>query len=364
MKIGIVTVHDLNNFGAFLQAYGLKNVLENMGHEVFHIRSYSKKYARGMFYRIRPYGNEYFHLPSFIALNFKGFRKHLVFLKAQKCFRVLDQYDEDLDMIILGSDEIWNVTNPLFREPAFYGAGMKRVMAYAPSIGNATVEELKCIPKEYFQRINPILARDKNTVSFLKTMDIDAPTVCDPTLLADRSIFMRPYRHKLMDGVPYLLLYLYGYELNKAEIKAVRDFAAQRGLRILSVCFDIPWCDGTINCSPLDFCAVIQKAEYVVTATFHGTIFSILNHKHFVSLPQSPKTCALLESLGLQQHILHHEEWTTENLTHILSEQNIDYKSVDAIIGRMQTNSRELLNSGVNLYQKESTGGINGNKVY
>ena len=90
MNIGVVTVHDVNNFGAFLQAYGLKCTLENMGHQVYHIRNYTKKYARGMFYRIRPYGGEYRNLPSFILKNLKGWRKHQVFLKlkVQKMLRL------------------------------------------------------------------------------------------------------------------------------------------------------------------------------------------------------------------------------------------------------------------------------------
>ena len=49
MKIGIVTVQYANNFGAVLQAYGLKIVLEQMGHQVFYIRSCTDKYARGLF---------------------------------------------------------------------------------------------------------------------------------------------------------------------------------------------------------------------------------------------------------------------------------------------------------------------------
>ena len=74
MKIGIVTVHDVNNFGSFLQAYGLKCTLESLGHEVFFLRGYSRKEARGMFYRIRPRGREYLQLPAFLYQNYKGWQ--------------------------------------------------------------------------------------------------------------------------------------------------------------------------------------------------------------------------------------------------------------------------------------------------
>lgn len=349
MKIGIITVQDLNNFGTFLQAYGLQHTLESMGHEVFFIRSYTKKYARGMFYRIRPYGKEYRHLPSFIKKNFKGWKKHQVFLKDQKCFRVLDHYeDEKLDLVILGSDEIWNTTNPLFQTPIFYGEGIQPVMAYAPSIGNATFEDMKCIPEELFRRIDPILARDSRTVEFLKSLQIDAPLVCDPTILAKTSIFRRPYSHRLMKKTPYLLLYSYGHEINEQMRTYILDFAHDRGLRVFSAGFDINWCDGVINCAPLDFCAVLENADYVFTSTFHGTIFSILNHKQFVSLPYSPKTTNVLHSLGLQERVIDTERFDQSVLANML-DSPIDYDAVDAIILQQRTSSLELLKKGIEM---------------
>lgn len=347
MKVGIVTVHDLNNFGAFLQAYGLQHTLEDMGHEVYFIRSHTKKYARGMFYRIRPYGKEYRHLPSFICKNVKGWKKHQVFLRDLSCFRVLENYgDEKLNLVILGSDEIWNTTNPLFQNDIFYGKGMHPVMAYAPSIGNASFEDMKCIPVELFKRIDPILVRDVRTQEFLRTLNIDAPLVCDPTMLADVEIFRRPYHHHLMKKAPYLLLYAYGHEIHEKMQRCILDFAHQRGLRVCAVGFYISWCDGVINCSPLDFCAVLEGAACVFTSTFHGTIFSMLNHKAFVSLPYSPKTTNVLHSVGLLDRLIN-EETITPSLLGDLMDAPIDYNAVDAIIEAQRKKSVDLLKAGI-----------------
>lgn len=347
MKVGIVTVHDVNNFGAFLQAYGLQHTLESMGHEVYFIRSHTKKYARGMFYRIRPYGKEYRHLPSFILKNYRGWKKHQVFLRDQKCFRVLEHYeDEKLDVVILGSDEIWNTTNPLFQNHIFYGKDMHPVMAYAPSIGNASFENMKCIPVELFKRIDPILVRDVRTQNFLKTLNIDAPLVCDPTMLADVEIFQRPYHHHLMKKAPYLLLYAYGHEIHEKMQRCVLDFAHQRGLRVYAVGFHISWCDGVINCSPLDFCAVLEGAACVFTSTFHGTIFSVLNHKAFVSLPYSPKTTNMLHSVGLLDRLINEEIITPSRLGDLM-DAPIDYSAVDAVIEAQREKSIDLLKAGI-----------------
>ena len=346
MNIGVVTVHDVNNFGAFLQAYGLKRTLEDMGHHVYHIRNYTKKYARGMFYRIRPYGKEYRHLPSFILKNLKGWNKHQVFLKDLHSFRVLEQYDSELlDLVILGSDEIWNTTNPLFRDHAFFGEGMSPVMAYAPSIGNATMEDLSVIPQELFRRMDPILVRDDRSLEFVRSMGIEAPRVCDPTILADPAIFRREYHHRLMKD-PYLLIYAYGHEISEQMRAHILAFARSRGLKVLSVGFDLDWCDGSINCSPLDFCAVLEKAAFVITGTFHGSIFSVLNHKQFVSIPYSPKTTDLLSSLDLDARVIDQEQMDVKRLVAAL-EAPIDYAAVDAVLAQMRKDSMALLKQGL-----------------
>lgn len=356
MKIGIITVHDLNNFGAFLQAYGLKYTLEQMGHKVFHIRSYTKKYARGMFYRIRPYGREYLHLPTFIVHNLRGWKKHQVFLRDLRVFQVVDQYDSsDLDLIILGSDEIWNTTNPLFQQHIFFGEGMDPVMAYAPSIGNATVQDLKCIPSNLFHRIDPILVRDELTQSFVRSLGIDAPRVCDPTILTDPEIFARPYHHHLMKK-PYLLVYAYGHEISQQMRRHILAFARSQKLKVYSVGFHLDWCDGILNSSPLDFCAVLQGAEYVFTATFHGSIFSVLNHTRFVSLPYSPKTTDLLRSIGLGSRLIDPDQTDLASLTAAMKAP-IDYESVDATLRDMRSASKKLLEAGIHRHCKTETGG-------
>nr|WP_295255553.1 polysaccharide pyruvyl transferase family protein [uncultured Blautia sp.] len=347
MKIGIVTVQYANNFGAVLQAYGLKIVLEQMGHQVFYIRSCTDKYARGLFYRIRPYGKEYRHLLSFIIKNYRGWKQHYTFQSVKKIFPVIDYWsDEELDLIILGSDEIWNVRNPLFKQPVFYGYGMNPVMTYAVSIGNASYTDMQTIPMKYFQTINPVLVRDTMTQDYLKSIGINSDRVCDPTLLVDTEVFYRTYRHRLMKK-PYLLVYAYGHLETENVKKTIRDFAEKRGLRVISVCFHLDWCDGTINCSPLDFSAVMEQAEYVYTSTLHGTIFSIINHKSFVSFPYSVKTVDLLQSLHLSNRIVSLDNCTEQTLEQKLIYEHIDYNSVDIEIEKQRKQSKKLLAKGI-----------------
>lgn len=343
MKIGIITVQYSNNFGAFLQAYGLKSVLERMGHQVYFIRTCNDKFARGMFYRIRPYGKEYLHLLKFIKKNYNGWKQKRSFLPAQKEFQVIDQWtDEKLDLIILGSDEIWNATNPIFLQPIFYGVGMEPVMSYAVSLGNATIEDMKKIPTNYFDEINPVLVRDRATRTYLDSIGVKSELVCDPTILAGLDVFQRPYTHHLMKR-PYMLVYAYGH-LETTEVKrTLQAFAKKHGLRLLSVCFPLDWCDGTILCSPLEFCAVIQGAKYVYTSTFHGTIFSAMNRKPFVSLPYSIKTNDLLQSLGMENRLINFENCTVQTLEQKYLQESINFDALDAKFAMQREKSMRLL---------------------
>lgn len=347
MKIGIVTVQYSNNFGAVLQAYGLKSVLERMGHQVFFIRTCTDKFARGMFYRIRPYGKEYQHLLKFIKKNYNGWKQKQSFLPAQREFQIIDQWtDEELDLIILGSDEIWNATNPIFLQPVFYGVGMKPVMTYAVSLGNATVEDMKKIPTDYFDEIDPVLVRDRATRAYLDSIGVKSELVCDPTILAGLDIFQKPYTHHLMEK-PYMLVYAYGH-LETVEVqRTLRAFAKKQGLRLLSVCFPLDWCDGTILCSPLEFCAVIQGARYVYTSTFHGTIFAAMNRKPFVSLPYSMKTNDLLQTLGMEDRLISFNSCTEQTLEQKYLHDSIDFDAIDAKFKMQRESSMRLLADGI-----------------
>lgn len=350
MRVGIVTVQDSNNFGSFLQAYALQTVLQEMGHEVYFIRSRSKKYIRNIFYHIKPGKQQILHFPSFFCTNWMGWKKYKRFQKEQKCFDVIDNFkDELVDVVILGSDEIWNVQNSVFQRPIFYGEKMQRVMAYAVSIGNSTYEDMKCIPPKWIKKISPILSRDVHTSRFLKMLNIDSPVVCDPTFLVNKSIFKRKYESALFNGKPYILVYSYG--LNEQMVSQIKEFAKKNDLRILSACFPFEWCDGVFECTALDFCAVLEQAEYVFTSTFHGTIFSILNHKQFVSYPQSRKTRELLDSLGMSERLIDVEDCMITNLESKFMNKEIDYIEIDNRIKKMKKDSLDLLKEGLKQYE-------------
>ena len=125
--------------------------------------------------------------------------------------------------------------------------------------------------------------------------------------------------------------------------KLFKDFAKKHGLKLVSVGFSYHWCDYSILCSPLEFCAVMEKAKYVITTTFHGSIFSVLNHKQFLSIPLSGKTNDILKRLGLSDIAVSFDELSESVMEEKLFKTNIDYNAVDEKINIMKMASARLL---------------------
>lgn len=344
MKIGIVTVHDSNNYGSFLQAYALQKILEEYGHEVYFARTRNKEYLKAIF------------IPSIVQKRFLkhpfqmirerkfGKEKREIFLEDQKVFKEIDANDlKSMDVVILGSDEIWNIQVPVFQKDIFYGVGLERVIAYAVSVGRAKKEEVLNYPKivRNIRNLPKILVRDSQTQGVVEDISGFSPQiVCDPTFLLDKSIYknLSKAERKLPDK--YILVYSYGIDTG-LKLK-IEQFANENNLKIVSACFYYRWADYNIMCGPLAFCEVMEKATYVITTTFHGTIFSILNEKQFVSLPASIKTKDLLEKLGLKGRIIDNNS-VAEEISRTLKENKIDYERVKEIIRKEKENSLKLL---------------------
>lgn len=345
MKIAVVTVHDSANFGSFLQAYALKNVLEKDGHEVCFTITRDKKYVKGLYYKFVLSREAVLHPVRTLKNIFYGRKKYKLFKTEQKCFKEIKPEEiKSCDISILGSDEIWNIRTDVFRYPVFYGEYSEKTVAYAVSAGLSGPEEFDKHPeiKEYIKNIEMPLVRDENTARCVeKITGVYPDTVCDPTLLADAEIYNKTYEDNYINGNRCLMLYAYQPDLKTRAI--IREFAEKHGLKLVSVGFYYDWCDYNVLCSPLEFCSVLKKAEYVITTTFHGTIFSVLNNKKFVSIPLSQKTDDILGKFGLNDIKLSFENLSVELLEEKLCGFSEDYGKVNEKIISMREDSLSKL---------------------
>lgn len=306
MNIGIITVHDSANFGSFLQAYAMKLALEDLGHNVKFIKTRSDRKVKKVFMgSIKDY-NTFFR--NFFYNNAKYYEFKKDFNRNPEI--LLKNVNEDtFDIVIIGSDELWNVNTPVFRKKHFYGDKIltDRKIAYAISCGNANKDDMAKYPKilDLIKKIDRIYVRDENTKCIMKDLlNIDCEMVCDPTFLVDVDRLQVSYINPIKEK--YILIYT--YYLQEEMIEKIKRFAQEKKLKLVSVCMKQDWCEYNINCSPLEFSQVIKDAEYVVTTTFHGTIFSILNEKKFISIPASCKVNDLLKKLELSDRIINKED--------------------------------------------------------
>lgn len=345
MKIGIVTVHDSANYGSFLQGYALYHILENWGHEVYFIRTREKKYVKQIFCPKISKKNLLKHPVNTWKAHCQGKEKYENFQKELEQFCVLEHWNDiKLDKIILGSDEIWNVKTPAFRREIFYGIGMENVTTYAVSAGAATLEQLEEYPAlvEGIKKINNILVRDVNTKKIVEQITGNVPKmVCDPTFLLPVSAYVSADQTVVMNQKQKYIL-IYSYRIKEPLKNNIIKFAKENNLKMVAACMNHDWCDEFVNGSPLKFCEILLAAEYVVTTTFHGTIFSFLNHKKFVVEPFSPKVNDVLEKVGLEDALIE-EGISYERFKQALQNGNYDYAAVEEKIAYWRERSLELL---------------------
>jgi len=330
----IVTLCKSPNFGAYLQAFALQKILTAYGYQVSFLDIYDSENNKKK-YRLLFRGWK--RTPLSVIFNI---RKLLAFKQAERKLRFAARYDlSEYEVAFIGSDEIWSVTNGTFNSaPEFFGLDLPNIkkFAYAPSVGNSSLEDLKRYPHfiQGLTQLDMLSVRDYESlqVAVKLAQRDDAAITLDPTFLYN----FEADEEKLTKKKPYLLVYTYGF--NREIIEEVKSYARKNGLRIISVGFYHTWVDENISCGPFQFLSAIKDAEYVVTDTFHGSIFAIKYRKNFLSYGKHKnKVAHLLNSLGLSDNLV--------DAGFLSGDQMIetDYSDIDPRLDSLINNSRKYL---------------------
>ncbi len=356
MKIGIVTVYDSSNCGSFLQAFALKACLEENGHDVFFARFRSREELKNIYY------TKSLLIKSVIKYPIIGVKRYLFAKNKFKVFNEeIDKYFKcisvdrlsEMDAVILGSDEIWNVNSKTFTNPLFYGEGLNNAAAYAVSVGNADLQSIEKFPRlvEAIKQLPSVLVRDQHTQAVVENI-LKKPVdcVCDPTFLLNREKY-ESIAVKNTVNKKYILLY--SYSLEPWMKKYVKRFAKENKMQVVSVGFFHIWADKNINCSPLEIYSLMKNAEFVITTTFHGSVFSILSRSRFVVYPGGSKNKIydLLLRMGLQDHMIN-ESVSYETFKDILY-TDVDYEPVSSIIVNYRALSKSMLEKSITNLSEE-----------
>lgn len=346
MKIGILTHHYVNNFGAFLQAYALREaVAKEFPNDTVEIINYinvkqlvinSCGWFR--FYRDRENLECWLEKIRVPLTFFKVRKQHLIC--SSTCFTAEQVNRLGYDVIIVGSDEVWNYQDSRAMARIKYGYGLtcKNIIAYAPSVGNSEGN----IPQYVADGISSFAAlsvRDEKTWKLVHTVTgADPMKVMDPTFLSEFPMGQTQCVRK-----PYILFY-YCDRLPNAIKEQILEYAREHGLAVYGAgeC-DRRYSDITVNLSPFDWVDMFRNAEFVFTGTFHGTVFSILNHRQFkvylTNKSRIEKVGSLLADCNLSNRQI--DDRFVFDLETMREE--IDYRAVDALLETQREQSMAYL---------------------
>ncbi len=347
----IVTLYNSPNCGAFLQAYSLGEALRNLTGACPRYVETGARSPRRSFPSVLKAAVKSRDFNRF-AFEKKKADAYCSLLANYQVVASDNVFGQD-DLLVFGSDEIWNLQRrEIFNFPTLWGEGIVgggvRV-SYAPSANGTDFTALPnvegfCASLRGFDLLS---ARDETTSqSVAKLTGKNAEVVCDPTLLLDQAEFRQigiapDFEH-------FILVYSYGTKMTSEEIASVKKFAQSRGLKLVSAGQSLNWCDFSLPSGPLEFLGLVDKADFVVTDTFHGSVFSSIFHKKFASFARgNAKVVEYLDSYHLGKF----------SATAITLERCLDsipdYSGFDAARAEMKSRSLAYLSNAVSLCESK-----------
>lgn len=349
MKISLITIFDVANFGTYLQTFATAVALQKFGAsvEVVHYERPFKNtkllrrniILRGIYYL-------YFWLRGFDGILFTYRCRRFVSrgAKISKIYFSLDELKKNpprADVFLTGSDQVWNTEHNRGVDEAYYlgyaPAGKKKV-SYAASIGqDAIPTEHKKRIKELLSQYDAVSVREFKAVELLSELGIKATQVLDPTLLLNRKQWLE-YANKRIVSEDYLLVYsVEPMEYDKKVSEVAKAIARVKNLKIVSVSNfgsdkRILGCDMYFDFAlPQNFLSLMGYASFVVASSFHGTAFAVNFNRQFLTITPgafSSRIASLLSLTGLQERRI----GGISDLNDSLLEQVIDYERVNRIL--------------------------------
>lgn len=337
-KVGIMSMQRIVNYGSFLQAYGLKKIIESIGEYTVEFVDYKYEGALD-----KKRENKKSRLKRHLNPNYIPGKVY-----TKKCAKKLkndlknigiDEYNyhPNIDTLVIGSDEVFNCIQgyPVGYSRELFGKNYeeKRVISYAASFGYTTEKLLEKygVADEVgnmLLKFYNISVRDQNSFDTIKKLtQREAQIHLDPVLMYDFKMEMKKYT---VSENGYIILYAYTNRLNKQEEKYIKAFAKKYNKKIYSVGNYNRIADKNIICNPLKVFSLFRNADYIITDTFHGTIFSVKTNSKFCTIVRDSnknKLIALLKYLKKEDRIVN----SIEDIEKLYN-YNIEYFITNKII--------------------------------
>ena len=378
MKVGVITIVRVNNYGAELQAFATQKALQMSGYDAEiidyyyftntrHIATKQSKPVFNMPLKLRivvwlyPWYNRFKRLKG-DKQNYKSREQRFeAFHKQYTRFsheykRIEDLYSAEMtyDAYIVGSDQVWNPNNYTSLDPYFlkFAPRGKKKISYASSFGVSSIpEKTVAYYKDALGGLDAISVREENAVKLVEEISgRSAQWVLDPTLLLRRDDWLK-YANKPA-GIPerYVLIYevtpctylkdLALYLADRAMCRVVRinreAVREEKDEEVINVM------DG----GPAEFIWLFGNATMVVTNSFHGTAFSLNMNKDFyvvtpVRKSNNSRQKSILKLFGIEDRLV------VENSSLDIEIKKVDYTHVNAVLDVQREKSLSYLKNAI-----------------
>lgn len=347
MKIGIITWFNGINYGTNLQAIALQKFLKEQGYDVKLI-NFSVTSERTPDIFIKKLFQPKRYIRKYVNLKYKKeikererniaatTLKNCSFTKKINSEKDYIEVCNSFDLLICGSDQIWNPN--LYHR--FYYADFKdittRKIAYAPSLGVSDISAENAVKlKKSIKGFESVSVREDEGAKILeKLLHIKPQVVVDPTMLISADEWNKLASKRIENDRYVLSMFLTD---NLRHWHAAKKFAAEKDLKHVVVPYcEMSYMQGDRRCIETgteDMLALIRDAEYVITDSFHITVFSVLFQRQFMVFQrfksnaytsQNSRVECLLRATGLEARYI---PYGTDNIRYIIP---IDYDKVNS----------------------------------
>lgn len=314
-RVGIITYHRHNNYGAVLQAYALQKKIESMGY-YSEIIDYQYKKNIWSLKKLRCKGIKLYIMgiigPITRIPRYKKFSEFRKMMKLSPKYKKNDLYkvNKRYDICISGSDNIWNTDINGFDKSYFldFIKDNYKKRSYASSFGSDKIDSnLEEEYGELLKNYTILGVREESGAKLIKKIsNKNAYVVADPTFLISYEEW-----NKLLIEPNEKKHYMLAYQLvpSKYFVENVKRISKEEKLPVIYISFPM---GGYVKSKcklwigPREWLGYIKNADIIVTDSFHGMMFSIIFKKQFyVILTQlSTRIENILKKLKLKNRII------------------------------------------------------------
>lgn len=321
MKIGILTLPIKSNYGGILQAYALVTYLRKQGYDAWSVRRRWNSENQSKLHKLF---KQVYH--TLIIRKFNIFIKQYI----QPQTEIIDTRDKTnallskgFDAFVVGSDQVWRMRHVYGADYNFFldfteNINVKRI-AYAASFGvdywdDTNSQKSLPIVKSLLKKFNAISVREDSGIHLCKSLfNVNAIKLLDPTLLLNKEEYIHNFNLKIIPK-NYIAVYILDMTEEKQQIISALSQHLKLPIKHInkySVLLEkiLPNCLEEVNKPGIkEWIKDIAESKFILTDSFHGTVFSIIFEKQFIAIGNKRRGLtrfeSLLHSFDLQSHLI------------------------------------------------------------